>query len=257
MSTRIYYFSGTGNSLMIARVIAAELGDTEIIRISGTVKVSTSDSCTRVGLVFPVYYGGLPLIVQKFLPSLESFRDCYFFSVANHAGGPGRAISQLRAELQQVGLSLASGFRLKMPQNFTIGYNAPNEDEVTAILTNALSKIPDIVDYVKSMKIRPSTADTSAYSGQSRRYHRFIAEVNDSDTEFWCEDSCTECEACVRVCPVRNIVMEDGRPSWLNKCEQCLACVNWCPVEAIQHGRDSLGRGRYTNPQVTIEDFEF
>ncbi|MHA1958032.1 MAG: EFR1 family ferrodoxin [Candidatus Thorarchaeota archaeon] len=257
MSTRIYYFSGTGNSLMIARAIAAELGDTEIIRISDTIKEGAIDSCTRVGLVFPVYYGGLPLIVQKFLPLLESFRDCYIFGVANHAGGPGRAISQLGAELQQIGLSLSSGFRLRMPQNFTIGYDAPTEGEATAILNNSLSKIPDIVDYVKGKRVRTSTSDSSAYSGQSRRYHRFIAGVNESDTEFWCEDSCTECEACVRVCSVHNIVMKDGRPSWLGKCEQCLACVNWCPAEAIQHGRDSLGRGRYTNPRVIIDDFEF
>jgi ferredoxin len=256
MSTRIYYFSGTGNSLMIARAIATELGDTEIIRISDTIKECASDSCTRVGLVFPVYYGGLPLIVQKFLPSLEAFRDRYIFAVANDAGSSGRAILQLRAELQQIGLYISSGFRLIMPQNFTIGYDAPNEGEIAATLNKALSKIPEIIDLVKGMKIRTSTADSSAYSGQSRRYQYFIAGVNDSDTEFWCEESCTQCEACVRVCPVHNIVMKDGRPSWLHKCEQCLACVNWCPVEAIQHGRDSLGRGRYTNPKVTIDDFE-
>ena len=130
---------------MIARAIAADLGDTEIIRISDAIMENASENCIRVGLVFPVYYGGLPLIVQKFLPSLESFRDCYFFAVATHAGGPGRTISQLSAELQQIGISLSSGFRLRMPQNFTIGYDAPDEEEVISILNNALHKIPFFV----------------------------------------------------------------------------------------------------------------
>jgi len=34
MSTRIFYFSGSGNALAIARVIAAGLGDTEVLPIA-------------------------------------------------------------------------------------------------------------------------------------------------------------------------------------------------------------------------------
>ncbi|MFW9850181.1 MAG: EFR1 family ferrodoxin [Candidatus Thorarchaeota archaeon] len=255
MNTTIYYFSGTGNSLMIARSIASKLQDTEVIRINDEVKVSAIDDCTRVGLVFPVYYGGLPYIVKRFISSLTPYRNCYFFAVSNYASVPGRALPQLSAELQDVGISLSSGFHLRMPQNFTIGYNAPNESDVLALLNNALGKIPEIVDTIKSMKIRTSAFDISSYLGQSRRYLAFIDGVKKSDTKFWCEESCNECETCLRVCPVHNIVIVEGRPKWINNCEQCLACVNWCPTESIQYGQGSVGRGRYTNPQTTLDDF--
>ena len=33
MGNIIYYFTGTGNSLQIAKCLSAELGDTEIVRI--------------------------------------------------------------------------------------------------------------------------------------------------------------------------------------------------------------------------------
>ena len=242
--------------MMIARTIASELDDTEIVRITDTTQINVDDECTRVGLVFPVYYGGLPSLVQKFIPNLNSFKDIYVFAVTTHAGGPGRALSQLRDELQQIGLDLSSGYNLRMPQNYIMAYDIQDENLVNTIITKARDGIPEIVDIVRSKQIRRPDAESPPYSGQSERYHKFIAKVKDTDTYLWCDESCTECGACVRVCPVQNIVLDDGQPRWLHNCEQCLACLNWCPEEAIQYGERTSEKGRYTNPQVTIEELE-
>ena len=45
---------------------------------------------------------------------------------------------------------------------------------------------------------------------------------------------CTGCEACVDVCPVQAIYMEDDK-AVVNEdlCVDCSACVCACPVEAI------------------------
>ena len=58
MKTKIFVFSGTGNSLAVAKKIALALGDTTITSITKyqeESEVSTEEE--RVGIIFPCYYG--------------------------------------------------------------------------------------------------------------------------------------------------------------------------------------------------------
>jgi ferredoxin len=53
------------------------------------------------------------------------------------------------------------------------------------------------------------------------------AEVN--------KEKCTGCGACVDVCPVEAIVLENGKAKVdADKCVDCGQCVEACPVEAIR-----------------------
>ncbi|MFX1607263.1 MAG: EFR1 family ferrodoxin [Promethearchaeota archaeon] len=256
MKNRIFYFTGTGNSLMVARKISEALGDTEVLSIAHFQDDGSDRSFDILGLVFPVYWGGLPLKVLEFLPTLRSYNESYVFAVETHAGGPGNALSQLRAEIQQIGLDLSAGFLLRMPSNYIISYDAPSEHGILRILENADKTITDIVDIVRNKSVHLPSSVLSSYSGIRGSYKRFLERVNSSDERFWVDESCSECEICVRVCPVQNIQMKENRPEWLHHCEQCLACINWCPESAIQFGSGTESRGRYTNPNVTIEDIE-
>lgn len=253
LSTLIIYFTGTGNSLMVAKAIAVELEDAEVVPIS---RLRIDTAYDRLGLVFPVYWGGLPLLVQGVLPALKNFQETYIFAIATHAGGPGQTLSQLRAELQQVGSDLSAGFFLKMPSNYIISYSAPSEQSIERDLTNAERVISNIIAIIRGKITHRPAEDFHPFFGTSSSYNQFIAGVNKSDEKFWIDENCTECGICERVCPVQNITLDNGQPQWLHKCEQCLACINWCPEEAIQFGTGTSSRGRYTNPQVSPEDME-
>ena len=65
MSTGIYYFSGTGNSLYVAKDIAAKTVGTLVpiasVVGSNVIKVDSE----VIGIVFPVYYGELPVIIKR------------------------------------------------------------------------------------------------------------------------------------------------------------------------------------------------
>jgi ferredoxin len=241
---------------MVARKIGDALGDAEVLSIAHFQDDGYDRSYDTLGIVFPVYWGGLPLKVLNFLSSLKDFEVGFIFAVETHAGGPGKALPQMRAELQQMGLDLSAGFLLRMPSNYIISYDAPSEQGVQRILRNADNSIKEIVDIVKNRSANLPSSLFSSYSGMPSHYVNFLERVKISDEKFWVDDSCTQCEVCVRVCPVENIRMNESKPEWLHHCEQCLACINWCPEGAIQFESGTEHRGRYTNPQVMIEDME-
>lgn len=83
MSMKLYYFSATGNSLAACKELqrGSEACSVEsIVNISGEAAVHP-DSDT-VGFVFPVFYSGLPNIVNSFISKLDLSGVDYIFAVA-------------------------------------------------------------------------------------------------------------------------------------------------------------------------------
>lgn len=62
MQTEIYYFTGTGNSLWIAKKIAEQIGDTQLISIPQVINQDTIAVGETVGIVCPIYMYNLPLM---------------------------------------------------------------------------------------------------------------------------------------------------------------------------------------------------
>ena len=117
MSTDVYYFSGSGNSLAVARDIAAKLYGNLIPIPSVVEKTSIRPQAEVIGIVFPVYYAeyrGVPLIVWRFVEKIGDLGSKYVFAVATHAGGPGSTIEHLSKHLAKHGGKLAGGFTVKM-----------------------------------------------------------------------------------------------------------------------------------------------
>lgn len=90
----IYYFTGTGNSLQIAQDIAEGLGDTKLIPVSDY-KGELIQGET-VGIIYPVYDWGIPLIIERFLKQAKIKSNAYLYAVTNFNGAPGKALIQCK-----------------------------------------------------------------------------------------------------------------------------------------------------------------
>ena len=86
-------------------------------------------------------------------------------------------------------------------------------------------------------------------------YKAAASQIHCSDKDFWADENCNSCGICEKICPVKNVKLANGKPGWLHKCEYCFACLQWCPKEAIQYKKSTVGRKRYRNPEVKLEDF--
>ena len=255
MKTNLFFYTGTGNSLWTARMLAGELGDTEIIPISGTSGDTIASGAEAIGIIFPVHIWGLPRRVMAFVDALEKNWSRYHFAVAVNAGQVAATLIQLKKRMQARGLSLSAGFELAMPSNYIPwGGPGPEEAQVRRIEA-ARRKIGRIAAAAAARETRPVEKGPLWQNILFTGFNRLaLPHVPKMDRSFWVDDKCNGCGICKAVCPSGNIDLPAGRPNWQHHCEQCLACIQWCPQEAIQFGKKTPRYRRYHHPEVTLKD---
>ena len=243
----IFWFSGTGNSLYAAKRLAAGLGDVPLYPMaSGLPPEAVGGEGEKVGFVFPSYYGNLPRIVRAFVEKLEVKPGTYLFAVVTMGALGQGSVAALQSALVKKDLRLDYGRGVRMPPNYVINYNPadPGKKE------KALDKVGKKIERFAS-EISAGERSVKAFKFTADNLYRNIGSL---DEKFFVKDSCTACRQCERICPVNNIKMEEGRPSWLHHCEHCVACISWCPARAIQYGEKTEGRRRYRNPRIKVRE---
>ena len=255
MKTDLFCYTGTGNSLWIARELAKGLGDARIYPMNRIPGEGIESGADVVGIVFPVHIWGLPHPVIAALDGLAKDPSRYYFAVAVNAGQAAATLLQLKRLMQAKGLSLSSGFEIAMPSNY-IPWGGPGpEEKRTARFDKARRKIGQIAAAVVRREEWPVEKGPLWQNILlSWLYKLSFPRVPLMDKGFWVDEKCNACAICASVCPCGNIALEAGKPVWLHHCEQCLACIQWCPREAIQFGKKTPGYERYHHPEVTLQD---
>lgn len=252
MATVLYWFSGTGNSFYAARTIAAGLEDCELVPIAElSDKELVSPEHEAVGLVFPMYYEGLPNLVSTFAAKLETNFDQYLFAVVTFGGGPSWVAGALKQILQD---RLDAVFMVPMPGNYLPLYNVASDKKIKQLLSAAEYTLKKITDQVRDRRRSPGSDSFPGKLLHRLLYRKWSEKAPGKDVRFTVTSACVSCGLCASVCPVGNIIMADGIPHWQHRCEQCLACVHWCPERAILISKKTAGQRRYHHPGVTSAD---
>jgi len=258
VKTIIYYFTGTGNSLAAAKKIAAVLGNTDLIAIASLdpSEQAVVPSADRVGIVCPVYFTGLPVMVASFARRLDLSRAGYVFAILTNGGGGGTsALAQLDALLQkQSGSGLSSGYQVVMPGNYILMYSPPDGKKQESILASADEELSRIAMDIEGCIERPLPRSILGCLLHTLIYSWFVSKVHERDMNFTVSDECTSCGVCAAVCPAHNIKIVGLKPVWNHHCELCCGCIHLCPAHAIQAGKGTVTRKRYKNPGVEIRE---
>jgi ferredoxin len=255
MKTDLFYYTGTGNSLWTARMLAKEMGNAKIIPISNPSGNPIVSGAEAIGMIFPVHIWGLPRRIIAFVDALEGKESCYYFAVAVNAGQVAATLVQLKKRMQNRGLSLSAGFELVMPSNY-IPWGGPGPEEAQRRQFEvARNKIGMIAAACAAREKRPVEKgplwQNLFFTGLNRLSFTHVPTM---DRSFWVDEKCNGCGICKSICQSGNINLAGDRPAWLHHCEQCLACIQWCPREAIQFGKRTSRYKRYHHPEITLRD---
>ena len=231
----ICYFSGTGNTRLVAEALGALLDD-------AITPITTAPSVIEdvtLGLVFPIYAWGMPEIFAKWLKDVKiSAQVSYIYMVCSCGDDIGCTDKTLRKSLLiHHQRSLQAAFSLRMPNTYVSlpGFDVDSEAlaEHIRLRHQIVQVVPGRFPRLKTYLLRPF-------------FNRFLL----SDKPFSATPDCIACRTCERVCPVQNIAFTSSRPEWGGRCTGCLACYHHCPKHCIHYGKKTYGKGQYKVPKT-------
>ncbi|MCR5402257.1 MAG: EFR1 family ferrodoxin [Butyrivibrio sp.] len=246
----IFYFSGTGNCLDIARNIAKGIGGARLIRIRDGATVSNLSTAEKVGFVFPCYGGGAPEDVLKFAGRLKINPRSYTFGITSCSAYAGTGLAKLNMMIPLKYWGVITHHcsciwlfphKLMMPL-LTIGEAQVRSEELAQNMAKDIAK-----GVVKSKK--PPMNLFNVFENML-----WPAIAKKKVEAFSVSDKCIACGQCVKLCPRGNIKVENGRAVIGKNCSQCLGCLQFCPESAISIGSITDRREHYHNPHVIASD---
>ncbi|MFW5780545.1 MAG: EFR1 family ferrodoxin [Bacillota bacterium] len=239
---KVFYFSGSGNSLAVAKQIGGE----DVINMAVCCQKEFKDD--SIGFVFPVYCYDIPFVMRNFLKSVK-FDAKYIWAVATCGSSVGYSFKTVDKLLKKQGRALNYCKKIVLPDS-CIAFKTPPYKQ-KAMLESQNRIVKEIKEDLLNKKIlavtkdKPFAVNKIAWWGMKYILGAKFKKVN---------DNCNKCGVCVDICPVNNIKMLD-KPIFNNKCEYCFACIQWCNQRAIEFGKlkiDDLSK--YTHPIISVKE---
>lgn len=258
----IVWFSGNGNSRYVAEMLAGRLGESRMARIdrelldSGSLDMAGE---SRIVWVCPVYAWGLPPVVEKFMRNFRSNGgEADNYLVVTCGDDTGNIDRQWRGIMHGRGFSAKGCWSVTMPNTYVTmkGFDVDPQQLAESKLNEAPARVDAIAEAIAgdsdATDIERGKMAWVKSGPVKAWFHRFAM----SPKPFRVEESCVSCGRCAAQCPMENVKMTerqvDGktvkRPEWGSDCAFCLGCYNVCPAGAVQYGRSTRGKGRYTCP---------
>ena len=250
---KIFYFTGTGNSLWSAKEIAKALNEPcEFFNIGKEVKNDNIYIEADIAIfVFPSYAYGLPLAVKKFLEKAV-FKVSYLAAFVTYGTQQGGTLGAFRKIIKKKNVEKMYFGKIPAVENYLALFGTPKEKTKTRRLLmqeEATKKAAAAVLARKENRvntIRPFSIFIVWV------FHTFALPL--FYKKYKLSDNCNGCAVCEKICPVSGITMKDGKPVFGKTCEHCQACLNICPSRAIQFGRVRFGTTGYKHPEIKISE---
>ncbi len=261
----IYYFSGTGNSLHIAKELEKRMSETKLIPILDLLnKDNIEINAEIVGFVFPIYLSTTPHPVREFFKKIKFKSTEYVFCVTTNCGYPGKANIYINKLLEKRGKSLDSYFTIRMMGNSPKGVQpsfmidqdwASNitNDNIEILEVEAQNELDNIQKVILN---KEKNIEISNKYPLQQRFADWASEHTNPKINYYTDSSCTGCSICKKVCLSKKIKIENGKPKWQEniKCYYCYACFNYCPEQSILVKNYTKKDGRYYHPNITVTD---
>ncbi len=245
----VFYFTGTGNSLYIAK----RLEDDPISIPQVIHRPHLEFAADKIGVVAPVYGHEVPDMVKEFLKKAR-FQTDYFYMILTYGNRHGGAAELAEELCKSCGISVSYINVILMADNWLPSFDMEEQRQIEKYVEGQLEVILRDLNAGKRM-ISPVTE-------QDRAAHRqFLERMSQSPVDAWQHllkigENCTGCGICEKVCPSASIHVTDGKAVHVpGNCQTCLACAHACPQKAIGMAvPEKNPQARYRNEHISLQE---
>jgi ferredoxin len=236
-NVEIFWFSGTGNTLFIARK-AKEILDTKgyhctLSPITRTAVVQAAAD-TATGIVVPVAVQGTFPIVWNFLKNLPDGKGSEVFLVDTLEKYSGGIKGPVKKILKKKGYKPVGAVELLMPNFFMAKTeDADKKQKIEKSVQQLASFIDSLETGTAEWEDIPLYSDIMSSFFRSKMLAKLWTKIFKKNIA----GTCINCGTCVRICPQdcadvnsRHIDVKS------DKCILCQRCMEYCPVNAIGMG---------------------
>lgn len=245
----VFYFTGTGNSLYVAKQL-----DDDVVSIPQVIHNKNQEyHADKMGIVAPIYGHELPPMVKEFLKNADFHTD-YFYMILTYGNRHGGAAELAKQFCDECGISIHYINVIIMVDNWLPAFDMNEQKKIDK---HVEEHIKEIVDDLKDRKNK-----ISEVNDKDRAAHQeFLGRMAQMPEDAWqhllkITDECIGCGICEKVCPSASIQVFNGKAVHTpGNCQTCLACAHACPQKAIKLSVPEVNEeARYRNEHITLQE---
>lgn len=231
------YLSGTGNTKHCIEKLLCLLDETaQAIPIESLNAMEILPQHDFIVLAYPVQFSNAPIMVRDFIKRYSSlWKGKKVLCVATMGLFSGDGAGCSARLLKKYGAKVVGGLHIQMPDSVCdVKLLKKSVEQNREIIKAADRKIEETAEKIKKGKyphdgiyfydrIAGLLCQRLWYYGKTKNYA--------NDLKIGSE--CIGCGLCEKLCPMRNLHVENGKAVAGNHCTMCYRCISSCPRKAI------------------------
>lgn len=245
----IFYFTGTGNSLYVAKQI--DCSPLSIPQIMKEENLVFEDEC--IGIVAPIYGHEMPNMVKEFLKKAQ-FHTKYFFLILTYGNRHGGATELAYEYCHSCHIKVNYINVIEMVDNWLPSFDMNEQKMIDKHVDQQLSQIIKDIHDKKEYISQVTDKDREAHQ-------QFLDRMSTFNEGLWqhliqITNKCVGCGICEKVCPSSSIHISENKACFTpGNCQTCFACVHACPKKAIGLSiPEKNANARYRNEHISLQE---
>lgn len=232
------YFSGTGNSKHAVEIFLQHFDiSAKSVSIEDESLFEAIKEQQEIVFAYPVQYSSIPKMLYDFITEHgKLWEGKRIFVIATMGLFSGDGAGVLARLLKRHGAKIIGGIHLRMPDSIADEKALKRSlEENQRLVAKAEEKIKQAIVGIKEGNppkeglglycYLAGLFGQRLYFGHKTKHYTDKLKINRS--------RCVGCRKCAEICPMKNIVVDNGTAEAGDMCTMCYRCVNNCPKQAI------------------------
>lgn len=231
------YLSGTGNTKHCIEKLLRLLDETaQAIPIESLNAMETLPQHDFIVLAYPVQFSNAPIMVRDFIKRYSSlWKGKKILCVATMGLFSGDGAGCSARLLKKYGAKVVGGLHIQMPDSVCdVKLLKKSVEQNREIIKAADRKIEETAQKIKKGKYpHDGIYFYDRIAGLLCQRLWYYGKTKDYANDLKIGAECIGCGLCEKLCPMRNLHVENGKAIAGNHCTMCYRCISSCPRKAV------------------------